>query len=120
MGAASQQATKITGLVQSALAGIYAAALYHYAITDDRYGARVHDELRLRHRLHDTGLQPSEVPSGSQDAVRLMTPEIRLHERVGKQGGIRERHPRTLVDIRYEAPQRLVLCEDRHARVSPA
>ena len=58
----------------------------HAVVTvDDHDRTCIHHEFRLRHRLHHAVAQPIQVPPEAQDAVRLMSPQVCLHQRIGNE-----------------------------------
>ena len=59
---------------------------------DDRQRAGIDHEFGCRHRIHHLVAQPVEVPAQPQHAVRLVAPQVGLHQRVGNQPRILFRH----------------------------
>ena len=81
---------------------------------DDRDAAGVDDEFRLRHRFHHAVADAVEIPAEAQYAVRLVSPQIRLHERVGHEARIALGHARAGIDSSGEIEQFLRI--DAHAQ----
>jgi hypothetical protein len=52
--------------------------------------------------------------------VRLMAPQVGLHQRIGKQGGVAGRHARAFVHPRDERAQRPVSDANAHGRLTRA
>jgi hypothetical protein len=65
---------------------------------DDCDRAAVDYKLRRRHRLHHAVQHALEIPAEAQHAVRLVPPEVGLHERVRNEPRILLRHSRTGVN----------------------
>ena len=67
---------------------------------DHRHGAGIHEEFGFGQRIHDLVAQALQGPAQAQHAMRLVPPQIRLHQRVGQQARIRFRHARPGVNRR--------------------
>ena len=52
---------------------------------DDRHGPGIDDQLGAGRRAHHALANPGEVPIEPKDPVRLVPPQIGLHQGVGKQ-----------------------------------
>ena len=72
---------------------------------DHRHRTAVNDELRLRHRIHHLVAQTVEIPAEAQHAVRLVPPQIGLHQRVGNQQRVGFGHALTGVNSGAEFDQ---------------
>jgi hypothetical protein len=80
---------------------------HRVAAVDDRDGAGIDHEGRLGNGRADAGLQPRQVPGQAQHAVRLVTPQVGLDQRVGDQPGICRRHAGCLIGGRRKVDQSL-------------
>jgi hypothetical protein len=60
--------------------------------------ARIHDEFRFGHRVHDLIQYAITIPAEAQHAVGLVSPQVRLHQRVGDEPAIGLGHTGASVD----------------------
>ena len=63
---------------------------HRIAAVDHRDGAGIDDEGRRGDRpLHTPALQPRQVPGQAQHAVRLVAPQVGLHQGISDEPGVR-------------------------------
>ena len=65
---------------------------------DHRNGAGIDNELGFGHWFHHAVADAIEIPTEAQHAVRLMSPEVGLHQRVSYKARVALRHASAGVD----------------------
>jgi hypothetical protein len=74
---------------------------------DQRDRARIDGELRLRDRLHHAITDAVEIPAEAQGAVRLVSPQVRLHQRIRNEARVRRGDADTFVNRCAEVDEAL-------------
>ena len=72
---------------------------------DHRHRAGIDHELRRGHRLHHAVADAVEIPAQAQHTVRLVAPQIGLHQCVGDEMCVARRHAGVGVDGSGEIDQ---------------
>ena len=81
------------GAVDGLLRGLRGKHLSHRIMAvNEGEPAGIDNQFGLRFRIPDAGLQARRIPGQPHHPVRLMAPQVCLHQRICSEPGLRRRH----------------------------